>query len=88
MGNSKPGLFSTFAATIAEWCGRPLAFVAAVSHVVIWAIFGPFFDCSENWQLVIYTGTTIITFLMVFILQNSQNRDGKAPPRPGSMSRF
>ena len=78
MGNSKPGIFSAFATTIAEWCGRPVAFVAAVSLVVVWAISGPFFGCSENWQLVINTGTTIITFLMVFILQNSQNRDGKA----------
>jgi low affinity Fe/Cu permease len=52
--------------------------VAAVALVVIWAASGPFFGYSESWQLVINTGTTIITFLMVFVLQNSQNRDGKA----------
>lgn len=74
----KQHLFSSFAGTVAEWCGRPVAFVAAVAIVVVWAISGPFFDYSETWQLVINTGTTIITFLMVFILQNSQNRDSRA----------
>ncbi|MEF0941358.1 low affinity iron permease family protein [Rhizobium sp. BR 362] len=71
-------LFSKFAATIADLCGKPATFVVAAGLVLVWAISGPFFAFSETWQLVINTGTTIITFLMVFVLQNSQNRDGKA----------
>jgi len=70
--------FSKFASAIAEWCGKPVTFVGAVAIVVTWAISGPFFGYSEAWQLVINTSTTIVTFLMVFVLQNSQNRDGKA----------
>jgi low affinity Fe/Cu permease len=70
--------FSKFATTIADLSGKPVTFVLAVALVVVWAISGPFFGYSETWQLVINTGTTIITFLMVFVLQNSQNRDGKA----------
>jgi low affinity Fe/Cu permease len=58
--------------------GKPATFVAAVFLVLLWAVTGPFFDYSETWQLVINTSTTIVTFLMVFVLQNSQNRDGKA----------
>jgi low affinity Fe/Cu permease len=58
--------------------GKPVTFVVAVVLVLAWAVTGPFFDYSETWQLVINTSTTIITFLMVFVLQNSQNRDGKA----------
>ena len=77
--NSPSGsFFSTFATKVAEGSGKPITFVAAVVLVLVWGISGPFFDYSENWQLVINTGTTIITFLMVFVLQNSQNRDGKA----------
>jgi low affinity Fe/Cu permease len=70
--------FSKFATMIADLSGKPAIFVLAVTLVVAWAISGPFFGYSENWQLVINTSTTIITFLMVFVLQNSQNRDGKA----------
>lgn len=70
--------FSAFATKTAEFSGKPLTFVMAVMLVVVWAVSGPFFDYSETWQLVINTSTTIITFLMVFVLQNSQNRDGKA----------
>ncbi|MDP9813016.1 low affinity Fe/Cu permease [Rhizobium tibeticum] len=70
--------FSKFASAVAEWSGRPATFATAVALVLVWAISGPFFGFSETWQLVINTGTTIITFLMVFVLQNSQNRDGKA----------
>lgn len=77
-GQSNSNLFSAFASSIAEWSGKPATFVGAVALVVAWAVSGPFFDYSEAWQLVINTGTTIITFLMVFVLQNSQNRDGKA----------
>jgi len=70
--------FSRFSSFISEIMGRPIAFIIALAVVVIWAITGPFFGFSEVWQLVINTGTTIVTFLMIFVLQNSQNRDGKA----------
>ncbi|TBY60457.1 low affinity iron permease family protein [Rhizobium leguminosarum bv. viciae] len=71
-------VFSKFATNIADLSGRPGTFVVAVTLVIGWAVPGPFFGYSETWQLVINTSTTIITFLMVFVLQNSQNRDGKA----------
>ncbi|MEF3135487.1 low affinity iron permease family protein [Rhizobium sp. 268] len=71
-------VFSKFATSIAGMSGKPGAFVLAVTLVLVWAISGPFFGYSETWQLVINTSTTVITFLMVFVLQNSQNRDGKA----------
>lgn len=74
----KSNIFSMFANSIADWSGRPVTFVAAVFLILVWAISGPFFAFSETWQLVVNTATTIITFLMVFVLQNSQNRDGKA----------
>ncbi|WP_025662641.1 low affinity iron permease family protein [Rhizobium sp. IBUN] len=70
--------FSKFATAVAELSGKPVTFVMAVALVSVWAASGPVFSFSETWQLVINTGTTIITFLMVFVLQNSQNRDGKA----------
>jgi low affinity Fe/Cu permease len=70
--------FSKFATRVASLSGKPGTFVLAVAAVLAWAISGPFFDYSETWQLVINTSTTIITFLMVFVLQNSQNRDGTA----------
>lgn len=68
-------MFSKFAKWIAEILGQSYIFVLAVVIVVIWLLAGPFFNFSENWQLIINTATTIITFLMVFILQNTQNRD-------------
>jgi low affinity Fe/Cu permease len=71
-------LFSRFSNAVANAAGHPLAFVLAVASVVVWAVTGPHFGYSENWQLVINTGTTIITFLMVFVIQNAQNRDGAA----------
>ena len=71
-------LFAKFANAVAAAAGHPMAFILAVLSVVIWGITGPFFGYSENWQLVINTGTTIITFLMVFVIQNAQNRDGAA----------
>ena len=74
----KTNFFSVFANAISNWSGKPLAFMLALTVVIIWAVTGPMFNYSETWQLVINTGTTIITFLMVFVLQNSQNRDGKA----------
>ena len=71
-------LFSLFASKISEWSGRPFGFVSAFALIVIWAASGPFFGFSELWQLAVNTGTTIITFLMVFVIQNSQNRDTQA----------
>ncbi|TDW35782.1 low affinity Fe/Cu permease [Rhizobium azibense] len=70
--------FSRFATVVSDFSGRPATFILAVSVVLVWGVSGPFFGFSEAWQLVINTSTTIITFLMVFVLQNSQNRDGKA----------
>lgn len=69
------GLFRHFALIASEWLGSPWAFVGAVLVVVAWAALGPVFRFSSNWQLVINTGTTIVTFLMVFLVQNTQNRD-------------
>ncbi|EPE94852.1 low affinity iron permease family protein [Rhizobium grahamii] len=74
----KSNVFARFATAAAKSSGRPATFVLAVVLVLAWAIAGPSFGFSETWQLVINTSTTIITFLMVFVLQNSQNRDGKA----------
>ncbi|MDQ0558435.1 low affinity Fe/Cu permease [Rhizobium mesoamericanum] len=71
-------LFTRFASKTSDWAGRPVAFVLAVVLVAVWAATGPLFDFSETWQLVINTGTTIITFLMVFVLQNAQTRDARA----------
>lgn len=70
--------FSDTASYIADQSGKPLAFSLAICSVVIWLLTGPIFDYSDTWQLVINTGTTIITFLMVFLIQNTQNRDGAA----------
>ena len=72
------GGFAAFAAAVATGAGRPASFVSAVTVVLVWAISGPMFQWSETWQLVINTGTTIVTFLMVFVIQNAQNRDGMA----------
>ena len=71
-------LFSRFSHIVSHLAGRPITFALAVTLVVVWAVTGPIFAFSEVWQLVINTATTIITFLMVFVLQNSQNRDGEA----------
>jgi len=71
-------IFDIFSSAIASWSGKPVAFVAAVALIAVWGVSGPFFGFSETWQLVVNTGTTIITFLMVFVLQNSQNRDAEA----------
>lgn len=72
------GGFAGFAAAMATLTGRPASFAVACVVVVVWAISGPFFHFSDTWQLVINTGTTIVTFLMVFVIQNAQNRDGLA----------
>jgi low affinity Fe/Cu permease len=71
-------LFAKFANATAKVTGSPLAFLVCVFTVVAWAASGPAFKFSETWQLVINTGTTIVTFLMVFLIQNTQNRDGAA----------
>jgi low affinity Fe/Cu permease len=70
--------FSKVASSFAKLAGQPLGFICAVLLVVIWAVTGPMFHFSDTWQLVINTGTTIITFLMVFLIQNSQNRESTA----------
>ena len=70
--------FTRFAKWTAKIAGRPAAFVAAVTIIVLWAISGPLFGFSDTWQLVINTGTTIVTFLMVFLIQSTQNRDSEA----------
>ena len=71
-------LFEHLAARVAAWAGRPLAFALALTTIIVWAVTGPLFRWSDTWQLVINTGTTIITFLMVFLIQNAQNRDASA----------
>jgi low affinity Fe/Cu permease len=70
--------FGKFAAAASSWLGSKWAFVGAIVIIVVWAATGPLFHYSDTWQLVINTGTTIITFLMVFIIQNTQNRDAHA----------
>ena len=75
---SMANLYTRFAKSAAQFCGRPKVFVLAVLVIVAWVITGPLFGFSDTWQLVINTGTTIITFLMVFLIQNTQNRDTEA----------
>jgi len=70
--------FERIAQNVAAWTGRPMAFIIAFSTILIWGVSGPVFGWSDTWQLVINTSTTIITFLMVFLIQNAQNRDGSA----------
>jgi low affinity Fe/Cu permease len=70
--------FQRFARSMARAAGRPGAFFLAISSIVVWAALGPIFHFSDTWQLVINTATTIITFLMVFVIQNTQNRDSEA----------
>ena len=70
--------YSRFAKSAAHFCGRPRVFTIAVAVIVVWILTGPLFHFSDTWQLVINTGTTIITFLMVFLIQNTQNRDTEA----------
>jgi low affinity Fe/Cu permease len=78
-GGSRPATwFEAFASRTALASGKPLTFLLAVVTIVVWAVTGPIFHYSDTWQLVINTGTTIVTFLMVFLIQNTQNRDAKA----------
>ena len=71
-------LFIRFATLTAKVAGKPWTFLACLAVVLVWALSGPVFKFSETWQLVINTGTTIVTFLMVFLIQNTQNRDAAA----------
>ncbi len=70
--------YSRFAKGASRFCGRPRVFVFAVGIIIAWAVSGPLFGFSDTWQLVINTSTTIVTFLMVFLIQNTQNRDTEA----------
>jgi low affinity Fe/Cu permease len=74
-GKTHPGVFARFARASARSSGKPLAFVLATTIVLLWAVTGPLFGFSDTWQLVINTGTTIVTFLMVFLIQSTQNTD-------------
>ena len=71
-------IFETIAGKVASWSGRPPAFMLALTVIIVWGVTGPIFRYSDTWQLIINTGTTIVTFLMVFLIQNAQNRDGSA----------
>jgi low affinity Fe/Cu permease len=75
---SKNSWFNVFAKAAARVSGRPMTFILALSVIVLWAATGPIFQFSDTWQLIINTSTTIITFLMVFLIQNTQNRDAEA----------
>ena len=70
--------YSNLAKSASRYCGKPRTFILAVLVIILWIITGPIFGFSDTWQLVINTGTTIITFLMVFLIQNAQNRDTEA----------
>ena len=74
----KRSVFTRFARRVSAASGRPITFAAAIVIIVVWAVTGPLFGFSDTWQLVINTGTTIVTFLMVFLIQNTQNRDTEA----------
>jgi low affinity Fe/Cu permease len=76
--NGRTGWFTLFAQKTAQAAGRPGAFILATAIIVVWGVTGPLFGYSDTWQLVINTGTTIITFLMVFLIQHTQNRDSLA----------
>ena len=78
MSKQKKNFFDRFADTMTHFTGSSAAFITATVIVILWAVTGPVFKYSETWQLVINTGTTIITFLMVFLIQKAQNKDGKA----------
>jgi len=71
-------MFDTFSSKVTTATGSPAAFLLAFTIIIVWAVVGPIFNFSDTWQLVINTGTTVITFLMVFVIQQSQNKDTKA----------
>ncbi|GEP06184.1 low affinity iron permease family protein [Methylobacterium oxalidis] len=70
--------FTEFASQVARGAGKPVTFALSITVILLWAVTGPLFHYSDTWQLIINTGTTIVTFLMVFLIQNTQNRDGAA----------
>jgi low affinity Fe/Cu permease len=70
--------FSRIATISSQWLGKPISFIVSSALILIWAACGPFFHYSDTWQLIVNTGTTVLTFLAVFLIQNSQNRDGTA----------
>ncbi len=72
------GFFTRVAGRVAAFAGQPVAFIGALALIILWGLSGPLFHYSDTWQLVVNTATTIITFLMVFLIQNSQNRDAAA----------
>src|SRR5262245_45177417 len=74
----RPGWLERVSRTATEWTGTSLAFGVAAGTIIVWALTGPIFDFSDTWQLVINTGTTIVTFLMVFLIQRAQNKDSAA----------
>lgn len=75
---AKPDIFTRFSTNVSTWVGRPWMFVIALSLLLLWALSGPLLGFSDTWQLIVNTSTTIITFLIVFIIQNTQNRDNMA----------
>ena len=76
--SDEQGLIERVSAAVTQWTGSTTAFASAVGVIVVWAVLGPVFGYSDTWQLVINTGTTIVTFLMVFLIQRSQNKDALA----------
>ena len=77
-GSAMDRFFTRVATGISVAAGQPLTFLLAIGVIVVWAVTGPVFNFSDTWQLIINTGTTIVTFLMVFLIQNTQNRDAAA----------
>ena len=79
---AKPGRLACFFSGCAQWtsrqCGRPLTFAAALTAIIVWAATGPFFHYSDTWQLIVNSGTSIVTFIMVFLIQHTQNRESAA----------
>lgn len=75
---NQKNVFERFSAKVTKFTGKPVTFLSAIAVILIWAITGPIFHYSDTWQLIINTGTTIITFLMVFVIQQSQNKDTAA----------
>ena len=75
--NKQKRFFAIFAKKTADYAGKPLSFTVALTIILIWAVTGTMFDYSDTWQLIINTSTTIVTFLMVFLIQNAQNRDSR-----------
>jgi low affinity Fe/Cu permease len=78
MAGKQASSFAVFARSVASAAGHPAAFITAAASIVAWAVAGPLFGFSDTWQLVVNTATTVITFLMVFLIQNTQSRDAEA----------